>query len=256
MPDFVLRLFATVSLILVAACTAPSGPATDPGGGGSGVGGGGSGSGGGGGSGDGGDPPPPPSDLFIMSEAERLTYDTTFRPAVVAMRTDAVQGGQYMLFADLPAGGTYTYAGYMELMVALGTAGANVAGPATLTLVLSDLSLTGSATGFQGVALDENLVEQAVNYAGTILISNGHVTSGGANNAGVRLDVDGTLDSGLHLFGIDGTLVGSLYGTDGAGLRVRGTNTSIDGSMVTTVDGAPGQIGSGMISALRQSAAP
>ncbi len=155
-----------------------------------------------------------------------------------------------MTYADMPDMGSMSYAGYLELLVASAAASANVAGNATMTLSLSDLSITGSAQNFMGTAIDENLEERLVNYAGTILISNGQVKAGGSGQAVVTLDIDGTLDSGLHLFGIDGTLVGGLYGTGGEGMRARGSSTGLDGSMVTTVDGAPGVMGIGTLSAL------
>lgn len=221
---------------------------SDGSGGGDTGGGGGSGDGGGGGGGGGG-VTPPPSALFIATEAERLTYQTVFQPAVAAMGPASVAGGATP-FANLPTSGILTYQGYLELAIGNANASANVAAPATLDLVLSNMSISGSASGFMGSTMDENLVQQVVNYAGTVTISSGIVTAGGSGNAALSLDIDGSIDSGLNVFTVDGTLVGGLYGANGEGLRARGTNTGLDGSMVTTVDGNPGIIGVGTISAL------
>ncbi len=224
---------------------------TDSGGEDNGGNGGGDGGGSGGDGGDGGGPPP--SALFVATPEERTAYLDTIRPAVAAMGPASVQGGVTTNFAALPPPlGTMTYAGYLEILTGTATIGANVAGSATLTLTLSDLSMTGSATDFVGITKDENLVDQVVNYSGTIAITNGSVTEGPAGNSVVTLDIDGELDSGLNVFDIDGTLVGGLYGAGGEGLRARGTNTGLDGSMVTTVDGAPSLYGVGTISALLQ----
>ncbi|SFS20274.1 hypothetical protein [Yoonia litorea] len=193
----------------------------------------------------------PASALFLATSEERQFYETTFQSDVTAMGPASVAGGQ-TAHDNLPAIGTLTYAGYMELLVGDGIASANVAAPATLVLKLEDLSIDGSATGFMGVTADENLIQQVVNYDGTILITNGSISEGLWGNAAVKLDIDGALDSGLNVFTVDGTLVGSLYGANAEGLRVRGTNTGLDGSMITTVDGNTGIIGVGTISALSQ----
>ena len=248
-------LISIAVVLLLAACT--GGPTADPdprGGGGGDTGGGGGGDHGGGGGGV--DPPPPVTALFVASDAERLTYETVFAPAVIAMARDSVMGGITTDFPALPTTGSMTYAGYLEIVVGSSVAYANVAAPATLTLTLQDLGITGEATGFMGSALDENLEEQLVNYAGTILIYGGHVREGAFGNAAVTLDIDGTLDSGLHLFSVDGTLIGSLYGLDGEGLRARASTTSIDGSFAAKVDGTAALIGSGTLSALVASTTP
>ena len=233
--------------LLVSALLALSGcggsPTPDPGG--SGGGGGGSGGGGGGG---GGEPPPTVTALYVASAEEAETYNTSFRPAVISLATDPMWSGSRMAFANLPDSGSMDYAGFLELVISSATASANVAAPATLTLTLDDLALSGAASGFMGAAFDENLEERLVNYAGTILISNGRVSAGTGGFAAVTLDIDGSLDSGLHIFGVDGTLVGFLYGAEGYGLRARGTSSGLSGSMVTTVDGTPGLLGVGTLS--------
>lgn len=249
-------LISIAIVLLLAACA--GGPTADPdprGGGGGDTGGGGGGDTGGGGGG-GGDPPPPVTALFVASDAERLTYETVFAPAVSATARDSVIGGITTDFPALPTTGSMTYAGYLEIVVGSSVAYANVAAPATVTLTLLDLGITGEATGFMGSALDENLEEQLVNYAGTILISGGNVSEGTFGNAAVMLDIDGTLDSGLHLFSVDGTLTGGLYGVDGEGLRARASTTSIDGSFAAKVDGTAALIGSGTLSALFSSSTP
>lgn len=250
MLDWFLRFLAALALVLLVACGGSVAEGPDPAGGG----GDGGDSGGGGsgniGGGDGGGPAPVTTALYVASATEQTDYQSTFRPAVIATGQQSVMGGLTMAYADMPVTGSMDYAGYLELLVASGAASANVAGEATLSLFLSDLSITGSAQHFMGSAVDENLEERLVNYAGTILITNGQVTAGASDQALVTLDIDGTLDSGLHLFGVDGTLVGGLYGSGGEGLRARGSNTSLDGSMVTTVDGAPGLVGVGTLSAL------
>jgi len=239
---------------LTACMSGTSANPVDDGGNGDGDGGGASGGGGGGGVGV--TPPPFTSELFIATDLERQNYDTIFLPAVSNMATASVAGGVRAPFDDLPGTGSMTYDGFMELVIGSSVASANVAGPSTMTLTLSDMAITGSATGFMGTAIDENLEERLVNYAGTIMISNGQVHDNGAGDAGVSLDIDGSLDSGLHVFGVDGTLVGYLYGTDAEGMRARGSNTGIDGSMATTVDGLPGLIGVGTVSATAQPTSP
>ena len=243
-------IFALSALVItLSACGGGGGSADDDAGGGSGTGGGGGGSGTGGGGGGGPvDPPPPVSALFIASDAERSYYENTLRPDATAAGPASVAGGTTP-FGTLPATGSISYAGYMDISVGDATASANVTAPTNLTLQLGSGLFDGSATGFMGVAMDETLVQRVVNYAGTIAISGGGISRGVYGNTAVTFNIDGTLDSGLNVFGIDGTLVGSLYDTGGAGLRVRGTNTGLDGSMMTTVDGNPGVVGVATVSA-------
>ena len=207
------------------------------------------GSGRGGGDG-GGDPPPSLTALFVASDAERMAYDSTFLPAVIATASNSVMRGVTTDFSTLPTTGSMTYAGFLEIVVGSSVAYANVAAPASITLTLLDNGIIGEATGFMGSALDENLEERLVNYAGTILITGGQVSDGPLGNAAVSLDIDGSIDSGLHVFNVDGTLIGSLYGLNGEGLRARASTTSIDGDFSATVDGTPALIGSGTLSAL------
>ena len=248
------RFAAAWAVILIAACSSPAPSVIDTGGGGGGSTGG-EDPGGGGGTG-GGDPPPPTTALFVATAAEKLDYQTLFKPAVTAMVSSAVVDGNPTMLSILPSGGSVDYLGFIELLIGGSAASANVAAPITLSLGFDSLAMTGSATGFMGTAIDENLEEQLVNYAGTIQISDGLVSVGTGGTAAVSLDVDGSLDSGLHVFGVDGTLVGYLFGPAGEGLRVRGSNTSIDGSMVTTIDGAAGLIGVGTISAMAAPTTP
>lgn len=248
-------LISVVAVLLLTACT--GGPSADP----DPRGGGGDDNGGDsivdtGGGGGGVVPPPPLTALYVASDAERLTYETVFAPAVSAMARNPVLDGITTDFAALPTTGSMTYAGYLEIVVGSSIAYANVAAPATLTLSFLDLGITGEATGFMGSALSENLEEKLVNYAGTILISGGQVSENPSGKAAVILDIDGALDSGLHIFSVDGTLTGSLYGLDGEGLRARASTTSIDGSFAAKVDGTAALIGSGTLSALVSSIVP
>jgi len=237
-----LRLVSAVAVCVLASCGGNAAINTDPGDGG--------GDGDGGGGGGSVDPPPIPTALYVASPTEQTHYEDTFRPALMATGPASVMGGVTTFVSDLPSTGSMDYAGYLELVIASGTASANVAGDATMTLTLSNLSIAGTARNFMGSAIDENLEERLVNYAGEMVISNGQITPGAAGEALVTLDIDGTLESGLHAFGVDGTLVGGLYGSGGEGLRARASSSGLDGSMVTTVDGAPGVVGVGTLSAL------
>ena len=249
--------FIAVAVFAVFAGCMSTPPANDTAGTGDGSDTGGSGDSGGDG-GDGGDtdPPAPVTALYVATVEDELYYDTTFWPAVTAMRSAAVQDGIRTPMNDLPTSGQLNYAGYMELLIGSTVASANVAGTTALTLTLGNGAIIGSATGFMGPAIDENDIERLVNYDGTILITNGLVTANGSGEAALSVDVDGSLDSGLHVFGVDGTFVGFLYGPGAEGLQARASNTSGDGSMVATVDGGAAQIGVGTISATTSSPTP
>ena len=198
---------------------------------------------------------PPVSTLFIATEAEALWYENSLRPDSKAMGPLSVAGGATSL-TSLPATGQITYQGYIEILAGDGTTGANVVSPIDLSLNLAGGAMSGTADNFMGITADENLIQRTVSYQGAIVVSGGSLSSGTGGIAAVGFDIDGTLDSGLDSFGIDGSLVGGLYGADGTGLRARATSTGLDGSMVTTVNGNPGVLGVATVSAVSQPAPP
>ncbi len=205
-------------------------------------GGGGSGDGGGDGDGDGGDPPfvtafrlldvEDPNGVYTALEADR---NSVFSNPVF---TDAALGG-LSSYADItaaanqPTSGTLDYAGY--LLIFLGnndfSVGANVTGEATMSVLLSNQSISGQAINFLGKPNDENGTPQVVSYLGTVDIANGSMTQDGNGRAAITLDIDGTLDDAVNTFVVNNTLSGWLYGTNGDGLNARQTGTAMDSTI-------------------------
>lgn len=200
--------------------------------------------------GDGGtDPPDPPDPLNIVSASERNTYLNVMMPDFNAVRSAAVTGGQTP-FATLPTVmGTTTYSGYLNLIMGNTDTSANVVGAADITVDFANANLSGTADGFMGVTLDANMTQQVVAYEGTVDMTGGTIGAGATGASAVAMSVNGTLDNGLNVFVVDGEMVGGFFGAGGEGLRARGTNTSIDGTMAATIDGAPTLFAIGELSA-------
>ncbi|MDX8354586.1 hypothetical protein SLH47_19640 [Cognatiyoonia sp. IB215182] len=225
------------------------------GGGGGGTSSGDDGSGGDTGGGGGGTPDPIPvvSPLNIVSEAERTAYYDTFLPDFSAVNAAATTGLP-TAFDAAAVSGTVTYDGYMQLIMGNATVAANVIGDATLEVRFDGGPVTGSATGFLGVAPDEAMVRQVVAYEGTIDIFGGGVVEGDDGSTDITFEVDGQLDNGVNTFAVEGDLIGGFYGDGAEGLYAIGSNTGVHGTMTTEIDGlsGPGNVGIGTLSAIRQ----
>ncbi|MEO1639414.1 MAG: hypothetical protein AAFU41_09240 [Pseudomonadota bacterium] len=237
MPDgHAVMLRPLVFLLFVAACGSGGSTAMNPGsdsGSGSGGSSGGSGGGGsgGGGSGESG------SLLNIASDAERTYFYGDFQTEIDAVQLASTMGGPTSL-SNVPASGATSYAGVMEMLIGNSMVNASVTGHATMTVTLTAGLTTGTVTDFMGVAMDEAMVSQVVNYEGTVTLSGGAVTAGPGNLAAMSIDIDGSIDSGLDTFGINGTLHGYLYGQNAEGLRVTGSHAGIRDDLDGTVNGS------------------
>ncbi|WP_341367455.1 hypothetical protein [Yoonia sp. BS5-3] len=200
--------------------------------------------GGGGGGGTDPDPIDLPSDLNVATAAESAAYYDIVNTDFPTVRSAAVAGGG----TPLPTTGTVTYEGYMNLIVGNATVSANVIGAATVQASFASATLSGSATDFMGVAIDEYDTTQVAHYEGTITIDNGDIFAGTDGSADVDFDISGTLDNGLNLFAVDGNLVGGFNGTNADGLYALGSNTGVHGDIDATIDGAAATIGIATVS--------
>jgi len=199
-----------------------------------------------------GDPPPNTggSDggpLNVATAAETAAYYTDLLPDVAA---GAVTGGLTEL-SMLPVSGLVTYDGYMQLIMGNAVVSANVVGDASLQVNLSDQAILGQATGFLGVAKDEAGFSHVAHYGGVIQVSGGNIS---IEDDAISFDIAGELDNGLNTFGVDGTLVGGLYGADAEGLYAIGSYTRVHGDIETAIDGSagPDNIGIAVVSTLKQ----
>lgn len=224
----------------------------DDGGGGDG---GGDNGGGGDDGGSGGGTPPNPNLKIILDDDTRLAYNATFLPDVTAVGT-ASQAGDPMQMSNMPATGTLDYSGYLELTIFSATAPADVDGIASMSIAVADQSISGSIDGFRGMVEDANETLYLVSYDGILAVTDGSVSTGANGIAAITIDIDGTLDNGLNVFAVDGTLLGQLNGTDGDGLRARGTSFGTTGSMAVTIDGIAASGGIGTLSAVKDASAP
>ena len=219
-----------------------------------------SGSGGGSGGGDnggGGDPPDPPDPLNIVTAAERTEYEDVTLPDFNAVSAASVAGGLQTPFGDLPTTtGATTYDGYLQIIVGGGAVSANVIGDASVQVSFQTQAIAGSATGFLGYTQDANMTEQLVSYEGTVDLTNGNISTGFGGASAVDMSIDGTLDNGLNVFVVSGEMVGGFFGANAEGLRVRGSNTSIDGNMTVMIDGTAGQVAIGTLSTVQAAPPP
>lgn len=205
--------------------------------------------GGGTGGGDPTDPVIPPSDLNIASSADSAAYYNNVLTDFSAVRT-AAAAPDPTVFATMPPLGTVTYNGYMNLIMGDATVSANVIGAATLEASFGTGAITGAATDFMGVTTDENDNTHVAHYEGTVTITDGDIFAGTDGTTDLDIDILGQLDNGLHVFGVDGNLVGGFNGPNAETLTGLGSNTGIHGNITTTIDGAAGTIGIATISAM------
>ena len=209
------------------------------------------------GNGDGGGEAPFVSAFNVFEDAARVEYETTIAPDIAnVVQTDEIGG--FTQLANLPPTGDLTYAGYLNLFVGNGIAGAQINGDASLTVHILERTISGSADNFAGYMLDENNDNRLVDYDGDpVLISFGTLTEGTGGEAVIQFDINGTLNNGVNSFVIDGTMEGNIFGAGGEGLHAYGTSrTSGAGDMASTIDGQPAVYDSATLSALRQEAQP
>ncbi len=195
--------------------------------------------------------PPIVTDLNILTAAELAAY-SVFLDDFAQVSADAVLGG-HTDFGTQPVSGAVGYAGYMQIIMGNASVSANVIGDATMQVNLATEAITGSATGFIGVARDEFGTNRAAHYEGTVNITNGTVTDNATGMDNLGFDIGGTLDNGLNRFDVSGNLVGTLYGSNAEGLYAIGSYTGVHGDMDVTIDGldTPNDIAIATVSALK-----
>lgn len=195
------------------------------------------------------DPVIPPSALNIANAVDSAAYYNDLLPDFSAVQT-AAAAPDPTVFATMPPLGTVTYDGYMNLIMGNATVSANVIGVATLQASFGTGDITGAATDFLGVSIDENDNSHVAHYEGTVTIIDGDIFAGTDGTTDLDIQILGELDNGLNVFGIDGNLVGGFNGPNAEGLTGLGSNTGIHGNITSTIDGATGTIGIATVSAV------
>lgn len=189
----------------------------------------------------------------VEDEAENARYLSIFLPDVA--RIDGVsKTGDPTLFDavdNMPTSGSLNYEGYMNLIVA-GAASANIDGVAVFTVDLSDKSVTGTIDGFRGMVTDADTNNYLVSYDGVLTLTDGveeagqfgsHSVINAGGQAGILMNVAGTLDNGLNAFDVDGVFEGNLNGPGGEGLQAKGATSLGRMDVMISGNGVPGPTG-------------
>jgi hypothetical protein len=134
----------------------------------------------------------------------------------------------------IPASGSASFTGFVNVAVASAPDPLDLTGRATVNVNFGTRNLTGSATGFEGVAGGSTS-----DYAGTITFLNGRIGRDEATPTtqrpnDVRLDYVGALVGDGNTIVLDGSASGKLKGSP-----IRGLTAFSDTAATVTVNGSP-----------------